>query len=175
MTGLRRNIPNALTTLRLGLALTFLFLPTSWRLTVVLIAALTDILDGFLARRFQWQSDYGRIVDPIADRCFVAALALTLLMDAHLTLAQLVWVGSRDLIVLFGSFVVVALGRRRDFDRLQARHFGKAATFLQFTLFISVLLLDQAYWSLVIITGLVSALAGIDYIRAYFHEIPKLA
>jgi phosphatidylglycerophosphate synthase len=92
---IRRNLPNALTILRLFLAAGFFFLLTPWTagdrlfhdsrpnsLTtpnwtllaaagMFLLAAATDALDGFLARRWKVESVFGRIMDPFADKVLI--------------------------------------------------------------------------------------------------------
>ena len=170
MERLRQNLPNALTLLRLVLALTFFLVPHHLRLILVITAATSDALDGFLARRWEVQSEFGRIADPIADRLFVAVMALTFLFEARLSLTQLCLVALRDLIVVFGAILIVAVGRRRDFERIKTRLFGKVATFFQFAFLISVVLVGAALWEVVIITAIFSGLAGLDYIWSYFRH-----
>lgn len=83
------TIPNLLTVFRLlaapGVALVFVFLPRPaadlWALGLFLGASLTDFLDGWLARRFDQQSEFGRMLDPIADKAMVmTALAVVMML-----------------------------------------------------------------------------------------------
>jgi CDP-diacylglycerol--glycerol-3-phosphate 3-phosphatidyltransferase len=79
-----RQIPNALTTLRLVLAAAFFGMLAGYQyegrgdplllniaLVVYLVALLTDFLDGYLARRWNAASDFGRLVDPFVDKILV--------------------------------------------------------------------------------------------------------
>lgn len=170
MERLRANLPNSLTLMRLVLGLAFYFLPPALWLPVVILAAASDALDGYLARVFDVQSEFGRILDPIADRVFVGAMALTLLFETQLTVGQLFLVGLRDLVVVFGALVIVAVGQRSDFERIKTRIFGKLATVFQFAFLLSVIVIGQALWSLVALTAFFSGLAGADYIRSYFRD-----
>jgi len=84
-----RNLPNLITLSRLGLVpvfVLFFYLPGSWaHLTTVVVftlAAATDWLDGYLARRLQQVSAFGRFLDPVADKLAVTA-ALLLLVQRH--------------------------------------------------------------------------------------------
>lgn len=86
----KRDIPNMLTFARLlavPLLLVSWYLPAPFGvwlpLMIVLAASLTDFLDGYLARRWQVESDLGRLLDPPADKLLMAA-ALLLLMQADL-------------------------------------------------------------------------------------------
>jgi len=82
------NIPNLLTLLRILLIPVFVacfFIPAEWGRTaaaaVFMIAALTDWLDGYLARKWDQLSSFGAFLDPVADKLMVAA-ALLLLVQA---------------------------------------------------------------------------------------------
>ena len=83
------NIPNILTLLRIALIPVFVvifYLPTPWArpvcAIVFTIAALTDLLDGYLARRWGQTSPLGAFLDPVADKLMVA-IALVLLVQAE--------------------------------------------------------------------------------------------
>ncbi len=83
------NLPNQLTISRLVLTLLFvlsLSIPWAWSSTVGLAifvaASLTDYLDGELARRWKLESNFGRLMDPLADKVMMAA-ALICLVDAR--------------------------------------------------------------------------------------------
>jgi len=88
---MRLNIPNILTLLRIGLIpvlVLFFYLPVSWShiaTTIVFaLAAWTDWLDGYLARRLGDTSAFGAFLDPVADKLMVAT-ALVLLVDRNPT------------------------------------------------------------------------------------------
>ncbi len=167
----RRHLPNALSVSRLLLGLLFVFFPHNYRLIVVILAGLTDFLDGTLARRWNVRSEFGRIIDPIADRTFAAAMALTFLFEARLTGLELVLIGIRDIVVIVGALAIIAVGRRDDFQKIKTRIPGKAATVIQFAFLITILLFDSALWAFVLITALFSAVAAVDYIWFYFQKV----
>ncbi len=81
-----QKLPNYLTFLRLALIPVFVVLmnhPTQFRIylavAVFTIAALTDYVDGFLARRFGAVSDFGKLLDPLADKMLVATALIMML------------------------------------------------------------------------------------------------
>ncbi len=85
------TIPTILTLLRIALIPVFIlvfYLPVSWAgaatAGIFAVAALTDWLDGFLARRMDQASAFGAFLDPVADKLMVA-VALVLLVEAHPT------------------------------------------------------------------------------------------
>jgi len=74
-------LPNSLSIARLLLGFAFPFIPNDWRLWVVIVAAISDALDGLTARWLHAQSKAGRLLDPIADKVLVLMVALTLLAE----------------------------------------------------------------------------------------------
>jgi CDP-diacylglycerol--glycerol-3-phosphate 3-phosphatidyltransferase len=89
--GIDLNLPNGLTFLRIGLIPVFVllfYLPFAWSneatVLVFVLAALTDWLDGLLARRMGQASAFGAFLDPVADKLMVA-IALVLLVQADPT------------------------------------------------------------------------------------------
>ena len=102
------NIPNLLTVLRVALIPVFIlmfYLPFSWSYWaasgVFAVAAVTDWLDGYLARRWEQGTPFGAFLDPVADKLMVA-VALVLLAAEHsnllLTLAAATIIG-REIVV----------------------------------------------------------------------------
>src|ERR1043166_1801253 len=124
-------IPNALTVFRLALIPVFVALVLasdgghSWPAAIVFgVAGITDQIDGWLARRWHVESNFGKVADPLADRLMIDA-AVILLWNA----GRLPWVAlaipARDVALVAGYKLVV--GRGYDFSVNLA---GKAATWL---------------------------------------------
>lgn len=102
-------IPNALTVARVLAVppLVWLLLQGEyqWALGLVVAASLTDLLDGWLARRFGWQSRFGGYADPLADKLLMVASYLTLAWLGYLPWWLLVLVLLRDLVIVIGGVV----------------------------------------------------------------------
>ena len=102
-----RHLPNTLTVLRLAAVpwVAWLLrereLPTA--AAVVCAAALTDALDGWLARRFGWQSWLGSWLDPIADKVLVAACYLALANIEPFFVMLAAAVVARDVVIVAGA------------------------------------------------------------------------
>jgi len=102
-----RDIPNVITALRFLLVPPVVILLLQERFTAALIvfgvAGLSDGLDGFLARRFDWRSRLGGIMDPLADKLLVVSSFVTLgwlgLIPAWLVLLVIL----RDLVIVAGA------------------------------------------------------------------------
>ena len=79
---LARHIPNCITTLRLLLipptCLTIYEGRADLALVIFAIAGLSDGLDGYLARRYDWVSAFGKLIDPVADKLLMLVTTITL-------------------------------------------------------------------------------------------------
>jgi phosphatidylglycerophosphate synthase len=114
--------------LRLPLAAAFPFVSSpAWQLAIVGAAAASDVADGFLARRFG-SSRAGAVLDPIADKVFMAAAFLTIARRGLLDWYELIGVLLRDIVAALG-FLATWLLRRPV--ALPARAGGKAVTIAQ--------------------------------------------
>ena len=83
--GLQKNIPNLLTALRVAVIpfiLISFYLPFVWAhwiaVSLFITACITDFLDGYLARRWDLTSSFGRVLDPVADKLLVCSTLLML-------------------------------------------------------------------------------------------------
>lgn len=86
-----------------------------WALAVAVAAGLSDLLDGWLARRFGWQSRFGGLADPAADKILMVASYMTLAWLGYLPWWLFGLVILRDLVIVIGGWVYHVV-----FERLQA-------------------------------------------------------
>lgn len=102
-----RFIPNLLCLLRIALIYpVVLFIAQGRYVEVMLlfgIAALTDALDGFLAKRFGWETELGKFLDPLADKLLLVVFFVSLSVAGLVPWWLTVLVLLRDLIILFGA------------------------------------------------------------------------
>ena len=109
------NLPNILTIGRI------LLVPfTVWGLlqeffglafSAFMLAGLTDAIDGYLARRFRWQSELGTYLDPLADKLLLVAVFTTLALQVHVPMWLAILVVSRDLLIVGGIVLSRYLGK----------------------------------------------------------------
>lgn len=147
------NIPTILTLLRIVLIpvlVLFFYLPVSWGnlacVIVFVLAALTDWLDGYLARRWQQMTAFGAFLDPVADKLMVAvALVLIVQSDpsAFLAIAAAIIIG-REITISSLREWMAELGER---GKVRVSMLGKLKTTFQMVA-ISVLLYGGDYQQL---------------------------
>jgi phosphatidylglycerophosphate synthase len=157
------TIPNLLSALRLLLGLVFPFVALSYRLPILILGAVTDLLDGMLSRVLRASTLAGRILDPVADKVFVAGITLTLLWREELTVWEVIGFACRDLVVVVGVFVLISSGRWRVFQRMAPTWLGKMTTAAQFGFLLVLFTVPEyKYWPLFLVVGL-SCCAGGQY------------
>jgi cardiolipin synthase len=124
------TIPNALSVLRLGGVPLFLWLllgphADGWALLVLALSGFTDWADGMLARKLNQMSRFGALLDPLADRLYILATLVGLVLRHIIPL----WLA----IVIVGRDVVVGLAlprlRKAGYGPPEVHYLGKAATF----------------------------------------------
>jgi cardiolipin synthase len=151
-----------ISSLRIPLAVAFLLVPsTSSRLIILGAAALTDLLDGPVARRLGG-SPLGPVVDPIADKLFMAAAVGVVAFSGRLQIYEIVGVLLRDIVatVAFAGTLISHEPRA-----IPARSSGKAVTVAQILTLVAFLI-DSPYlrpiaWA----TTLIAIIAIWDYYR----------
>lgn len=160
------NLPNSISLSRLLLAFAFVAIDGTWeRVTLIIAAATTDFLDGWLARRAKSASVAGALIDPIADRLFVLAAVSSYLIEGRLTTGQFIIFLSRDIMTAIG-FIVARFIPGLTAASFRARFLGKAVTGLQLATLFAVLVAPSSVQVLVILIGLLSAASIVDYTAA---------
>lgn len=138
--GLRlMTLPNALSVVRMAFLPPVLYLlrrpdPESdqWALGLLFVAGITDLLDGWLARRRGAVSPWGKVVDPLADKVLIGGLVIYLTLARDFPLWLLVAVVARDVALMTGAWLFF----RRNRLVFAADWTGKWTTF-----FLSLLIL----------------------------------
>jgi CDP-diacylglycerol--glycerol-3-phosphate 3-phosphatidyltransferase/cardiolipin synthase len=159
----RFTVADALTLVRLPLAVAFFLLPQpTARLTVLIVAAATDLLDGFLARRVG-SSRFGSFIDPVADKLFMLSAFLVVALSSRLAWYEIAGVLLRDLVATVAFLVTLVSGRP---TAIPARLGGKAVTVAQLLTLVAFLtdspLLRPLAWA----TAAVALYAIWDYNQA---------
>lgn len=136
---------------------------------VVLASGLTDFLDGFIARTFNMVTEFGKLIDPLADKATQAALIFVLVVKIKWMFLLLILFVAMQLFMLIAGLAMLKKDRRLD----GSKWFGKVST----TVFYAVMLvlvalpnLDQTIVNiLMIICGAFLALSFALYAREYFR------
>lgn len=164
------TVPNLVSSSRVVLAMGFMATEAvPARLALIGIASLTDVLDGWLARRAQLVSRFGALLDPIADRFFMLAVVVSFVAGGQLSMWQAAAVLFRDVMSVVG-FVVARSVRWLRPIAFQARLVGKLVTVAQLGAFVAVLLAPGLVNPLVILVALLGVAATADYTLMLWRE-----
>lgn len=127
-----RNIPNILSCLRIVMVCLFIWLFVKaeylWCLVLYISAFLTDVLDGYLARHFNWITDFGKLVDPFADKFMLLTVLICLASIGKLPWYLLAVIVVKELMLVFGGLFML---KKRKIA-VYADWWGKIATGLFF-------------------------------------------
>ncbi len=171
-------IPNVITSLRLLLAIPIcIFIYQGNELLALLFfifAGISDGFDGYLARRFGWESEFGKLLDPLADKCLILS---TLLALAYVQLLP-IWLVSillvRDALAVMGTMLYLMLFEGRNSE---SNRWGKHFTGWTIALFIITLLQESIscllYTSAVVGVLIFTALSVFTYARKQGKEVYK--
>lgn len=165
-----KHIPNLITLLRFVLVWPVVtsLLNKRYDLALVLfvVAAISDGLDGFLAKHYKWSSRLGGILDPLADKALLVACFIVLTVQGLIPESLLILAIARDLIIVLGATAYqLFIGPLQP----EPRAASKLNTFLQIVLIIG-LILDQVVGfptffipTLIAIVYASTIISGIDY------------
>ncbi len=174
-----RHLPNAITIARIALVLPLVASIAQQEfnaaLILVVIAGVSDALDGLLAKRFGWQSWLGGVLDPIADKILLIACFVSLYVAGVMPLWMMALALARDAVILAGAVTYhFVVGRFTP----QPLTVSKITTVLQIVLVVA-LLVDRTSWfelphallqALIWLTALATVASGVQYVRVWSHK-----
>jgi cardiolipin synthase (CMP-forming) len=135
------TVPNQITLLRLGFLPVFLILISyeeyKWALLVLVVAGLSDAIDGLLARQLNQKSPLGAYLDPIADKLLLSSSFIILAFKHKLAWWLTIIVLSRDVMILIVAVVILLISGYRPFP---PSIYGKLTTAFQILLVFTVVL-----------------------------------
>lgn len=182
-----RHLPNLISVLRIALVApllaTILYGRYETALAIAAVAGISDGVDGYLARRFRWQSRLGSLLDPVADKLMLVGCMLVLGWLHEVPRWLVVLVVARDAVIALG-----ALAWHRILHNFESHPswMSKATTVAQIG-FVLLVLADHAFaWGVpmrvpVWIVAVLTAGSGLDYVlrggrlarRALKHRKPS--
>lgn len=173
------NIPNFITLARvLSVPVIFYLLindNSRAAFYVFVLAGVSDAVDGYLAKRFNWTTELGAYLDPLADKALIVSIYIALGVSREIPLWLVIAVVSRDILIL----LAVLLSWLLDHPvRIKPLNLSKLNTLAQIVLAATVLAddafdfgLDTTRLGLVWITGALTILSLLAYLRAWLMHM----
>ncbi len=168
------NVPNVLSMFRLALIPAFVVFYFNeaisnhywWAMAIVIIAGATDVVDGYIARKFNLITSLGKILDPLADKLMQAAVLVCLAFDHPLVIPMMA-------IHLAKEFTMLVVGVwffRKQKRPYSSRWWGKLSTVIIIATLVLVIFQDASTYALdgAIIVGVVASIASMIFAFASY-------
>ncbi len=174
------NIPNVLTLARIIMTPVIVYMVLSeqaWlALALMVVAGITDMLDGAIARYFNMRTTVGAYLDPMADKIMLISLFVTLFIIEQVPLFVFLAIIFRDLIIVLGAITYEIVTHRLT---MQPSFISKATTFIQIVyvvllllnmaIMIPTMLLQIAMW----LTFVLTCASGLHYLVSWTGKAAK--
>lgn len=147
------NIPNILTAIRFCLVGVFIYVFNNpaiennlkWAIIIFLVAGITDVLDGYIARKYDMITKWGKLMDPLADKLMLIVVLISLYTVDIVPLMVVIIVLGKELLMVLGA---IFLYKNRD-TVVQSNFVGKAASAAFYVAIIALVFeLPYAYYLL---------------------------
>ena len=166
------QIPNILTFARIAACPVFVVLLYNGNypmaLVLFLAAGITDGLDGYIAKRFDCVSEFGAVLDPVADKLLIASAYIMFAVLGDIPFWLMIVVMFRDLVIVAGYLVLTVMEEKIPMHPIIA---SKVNTFLQIALMVAVLMEKSALLAVpvvldVLVFGVLvtTVVSGIQYV-----------
>lgn len=174
------TVPNLLSLFRLALIPVIVWLYSKAKLYyaaagVIVLSGLSDIVDGFIARRFNMVSDFGKILDPVADKLTQAALLFCLLSRYKLMWALIAVFAVREIVMIIMGLVTI----KKSDEVNSAQWYGKVNTVVLYSVMMLLILFpsipDAAANVMICVSGAVIIMSLVLYARFYFKFLRNCA
>lgn len=171
------NVPNFLTTLRLFMVPAFIivyFLGGAgryWAAAIFVLAALTDVLDGYIARKWNQITDFGKLADPLADKMMQLSAMVCLCIGGRIRVWILLIYAVKEILQIIGGLRLLNIRKYVVYSKWS----GKIATVLLFIMITIIIVtteqqlpLKAATW-LMVICLIATVIAFFDYVSMYIN------
>lgn len=167
------NIPNSLTTLRIFLIPVYLYFFYSnfqnnilFAGLVFILAGISDVLDGYIARKYDMTSKFGAVLDPVADKLMTFTILISFTTKGIIPIWILIALGIKEMMMLLGGGILYIFKGKQI---VASNQYGKIATlsFYAATLSIVFKLPELLSTSLFFITVVLNIIAFINYLLIY--------
>lgn len=171
------NIPNILTIIRIILVLVYLFVFYTlgenrilYAGTIYILAGLTDVLDGYIARKYNMISKLGAALDPLADKLMTFAVLISFTSANLIPSWVLLILGIKEILMILGGFILYLFKEKRV---LPSNKYGKIATVSFYAAILSIVFKIPSITLtklLIFTTVALNLLAFINYLKIFLSR-----
>lgn len=171
------NIPNILTIIRIFLVPVYLFVFYTveknrilYAGTIYILAGLTDVLDGYIARKYNMISKVGAALDPLADKLMTFAVLISFTSAKLIPPWVLLVLGIKEILMILGGFVLYLFKEKRV---LPSNQYGKVATVSFYAAILSIVFKVPSptlIKLLILTTVALNLLAFLNYLKIFLSR-----
>lgn len=141
---------------------------------IVVLASFTDFLDGFIARTFNMVTEFGKVLDPFADKLMQLALLFVLLIEIDYMYILVAIFLVKEVVMAVAAFFFMKKGKKLD----GAKWFGKVSTAVFYVVMLILIMFptldNKIQYSLMIICGFFLILSFTLYGREYYYMYKEI-
>lgn len=144
-----------------------------WSVIIVIISGLSDVVDGFIARKFHMISDLGKVLDPIADKLTQVVVILSLAINHPILFPMFIVLFAKELLTLLAAAHILSKGVKP----ISSKWFGKLSTVVIFltmvyTIFIDLYNVIQAPLHFLVIASIVCMIISLcGYFKMFSKDV----
>jgi len=176
------NVPNIITLLRIAATPFAVWMILEgylmWAFWVFVIAGISDAVDGFIAKRFNMETELGKFLDPLADKALLVSVYVSLGIEGLIPNWLVILVVFRDVFIVGGALLFETMTHSLTMQPLMV---SKVNTTLQIVLAAAVMAnagygieLDGGLDALVVATALATVLSGLSYAVVWIRRWSQL-
>lgn len=138
---------------------------------IIVISGISDIVDGFIARKFNMVSDLGKVLDPIADKLTQAVVLLCLVINHYYILPMFAVLFVKELLTMFVAVYLLSSGTKP----ISSKWFGKLSTVVIFAAIFYTMIVDIYHAPIIPLYFLIAAsiVCMIISVAGYFKLFSK--
>ena len=165
------TIPNALSVIRIllsvGFCITYFTDEKLAALVILVITGITDVLDGRIARKYNQVSDFGKILDPFADKLFTVSTVVCICVSGIVPVWLLCIIIVKEIVLIVGGLLMIHVADAV----IPSRWYGKATTVLFFGSFFLALLFEVIKFDPQLTRVIITAMIGVATALAIYSVI----
>lgn len=166
----KRQIPNLLSFIRLLMIPCFAVMffgsfshHRVYALGIFVLAGITDVIDGYLARKHDWITEFGKVIDPLADKLMQATAFVCIALKTKIGIFLAALICIKDLLMLAGG---IALAKKGAKELVVSKWYGKLSTCI-LAVTLGILILSYERRTLALVMAVISAGAIIFSLLMY--------
>ncbi|MEG2044509.1 MAG: CDP-alcohol phosphatidyltransferase family protein [Clostridia bacterium] len=170
------NVPNCITLSRLvfivAFAISYLNNYSMVAAVFLVVIGISDILDGFFARKLHQESKFGAALDPFIDKCLVITIMICFLLHNVVSIYLIAIYVVKDLIMIIGSLVIT---KKEDYN-IKANWLGKLSAVLFFGCVLATIVFELPRYTadMLLLTSLaISLIASLNYVVMFFSNLKQ--